>query len=134
MVIMGAIPRVSKRVVKQRTLQLKALPVGVGTGKGPDRDSAHAQMLAFCCQHCHYACMTVQIAIRDVPEWVRDELAARAALQHKSMQEYLRAELERLASKPSLESWLNTVSERKAATGARVKATKILRARDADRK
>jgi hypothetical protein len=78
--------------------------------------------------------MPIQITIRNVPEEVRDELAARAALQHKSMQEYLRAELERLASKPSLESWLKSVSERKEVAGTRVKASRILRARDADRK
>lgn len=42
--------------------------------------------------------MALQINIRDVPEKVRDELAARAALQGKSMQEFLRAELERLAA------------------------------------
>jgi plasmid stability protein len=35
----------------------------------------------------------IQINIRNVPERVRDELAARAALQGKSMQEFLRAEL-----------------------------------------
>jgi len=34
--------------------------------------------------------MSVQLTIRDVPEKVRDELAARAALQGKSMQEFLR--------------------------------------------
>jgi len=44
------------------------------------------------------AVMPIQITIRNVPEKVRDELAARAALQGKSMQEYLRSELERLAS------------------------------------
>ena len=44
--------------------------------------------------------MAVQITIKGVPEEVRDELAMRAALQRKSMQEFLRCELERLASKP----------------------------------
>jgi plasmid stability protein len=42
--------------------------------------------------------MAVQITIRDVPEQVRDELAARAALKGQSMQEFLRAELARLAA------------------------------------
>src|SRR5438128_1970265 len=37
-------------------------------------------MLAQYCQCWHYACMSVQITIRDVPEKVRDELAARAEL------------------------------------------------------
>jgi plasmid stability protein len=49
--------------------------------------------------------MGIQINIRDVPERVRDELAARAALQGKSMQEFLRGELERLAARPSIDAW-----------------------------
>ena len=78
--------------------------------------------------------MAVQITIRDVPEPVRDELAARAALAGRSMQEYLRAELERLASRPSVERWLVEVGERKKATARRLSAKEILRHRDADRR
>ncbi len=78
--------------------------------------------------------MSVQLTIRDVPEQVRDELAARAALQRKSMQEFLRCELERIASRPSLDVWLKTVRDRKDAAGSRVDTAEILRARDADRK
>jgi plasmid stability protein len=78
--------------------------------------------------------MAIQITIREVPEKVRDELAARAALQGKSMQEYLRAELERLAARPSVESWLEQVRKRKRASQTRVSAAKILSERDADRK
>jgi antitoxin FitA len=78
--------------------------------------------------------MAVQITIRDVPEKVRDELAARAALQGKSMQEYLRAELERLAARPSVEAWLEQVRKRKRAAQTRVSAAQILKARDADRR
>lgn len=78
--------------------------------------------------------MPVQLTIRDVPDQVRDELAVRAALQRKSMQEFLRGELEKIASRPSLEVWLQTVRERKAAAGSRVDTDTILQARDADRK
>jgi hypothetical protein len=78
--------------------------------------------------------MSIQITIRDVSEKVRDELAARAALQGKSMQEYLRAELERLASRPSLESWLEQVRKRKRASQTRVSPAQILTTRDADRR
>lgn len=78
--------------------------------------------------------MPVQITIRNVPEEVRDELAARAALQRQSMQEFLRGELERIASRPSAAAWLQGVRERKAAAETRVEPRKILRARDADRK
>lgn len=78
--------------------------------------------------------MAVQITIRGVPEEVRDELAARAALRGQSMQEFLRGELERLASKPSVEQWLDRVQERKAAYGTRLTAEEILEARDLDRR
>lgn len=78
--------------------------------------------------------MPVQITIRGVPEEVRDELAARAALQRKSMQEFLRCELEKIASRPTLDAWLEAVRERKDAARTRVSASTILRARDAERK
>ena len=77
--------------------------------------------------------MPVQITIRGVPEQVRDELAVRAALQRQSMQEYLRCELERIASRPSLGAWLEGVRHRKEAAGTWVRPASILRARDADR-
>jgi plasmid stability protein len=78
--------------------------------------------------------MTVQITIRDVPTNVRDELAARAARQGKSMQEYLRSELERMAARPSIDAWLDGVRRRKEAAKSRVSARDILRSRDADRR
>ena len=77
--------------------------------------------------------MTVQITIRGVPDEVRDELAARAALRGQSMQEYLRGELERIATKPSVEVWLERVQERKAVYRTQVTAADILEARDRDR-
>jgi hypothetical protein len=78
--------------------------------------------------------MTVQITIRDVPEKVRDELAARAALQGKSMQEYLQAELRRLVARPTIDSWLRQVRRRKRAAQSQVSSEQILASRDADRK
>lgn len=78
--------------------------------------------------------MTIQITIRDVPEKVRDELASRAALQGKSMQEYLRAELERIATRPSVDSWLEQVRKRKRAFGTRISSTQIVKQRNADRR
>lgn len=77
--------------------------------------------------------MPVQITIRNVPEEVRDKLAVRAARQRQSMQEFLRAELERIASRPSLDAWLQGVRDRKAVAETRVEADRILHARDADR-
>jgi plasmid stability protein len=78
--------------------------------------------------------MAIQITVRNVPEKVRDELAARAALQGKSMQEYLRAELERLAARPSMDTWLEQVRRRKRASQTRVSSRQILKQRDADRR
>ena len=78
--------------------------------------------------------MSIQITIRDVPEKVRDELAGRAALQGKSMQEYLRAELERLASRPSVDAWLEQVRKRKRAAQTRVSSGQILKERNTDRR
>ncbi len=77
--------------------------------------------------------MSVQITIRGVPETVRDILAARAARQHQSMQEFLRGELERLVSRPSVEEWLQGVRDRKDAAGTRVRSASIPHARDAAR-
>ncbi len=87
------------------------------------------------CLHCwHYESMAVQINIRDVPEKVRDELAARAALQGKSMQEFLRAELERLAARPSIDAWAEQVRKRKRATQTRISSKQLLENRNADRR
>jgi antitoxin FitA len=91
-------------------------------------------VLAFCRQRCHREDMSVQITIRDVPDAVKDELAARAALQGRSMQEYLRAELERLAARPPIEKVLERIRERKATAGTRLPPEEILARRDVDRR
>jgi hypothetical protein len=78
--------------------------------------------------------MPVQITIRGVPEGVRDELASRAALAGKSMEEYLRWELERLASRPNIDAWLEQVRKRKRASRTRVSARQILEQREVDRR
>jgi cation transport regulator ChaC len=75
----------------------------------------------------------VQITIRNVPEEVRDELAARAARNRQSMQEYLLSELEQLASQPTIDEWLHQVRERVEASGTHIPRSAILEARYADR-
>jgi len=50
------------------------------------------------------------------------------------MQEYLRAELERLAARPPIEKVLERIRERKATAGTRVPPEEILAHRDADRR
>lgn len=92
------------------------------------------RVMAKCMQSCHNAIMPVQITIRNVPDSVRAELAARAALEGKSMQEYLRGELERLAARPSKHDWLRNVRDRKRAASTRIPAELILEQRDADRR
>ena len=82
----------------------------------------------------HYDSMSIQITIRDVPERVRDELASRAAAQGRSMQEFLRTELERLASRPTVDAWLRQVRRRKRATDTRITSERILNERDTDRR
>ena len=77
--------------------------------------------------------MPVQITIDDVPEEVRDELATRAALRRQTLEEYVRCELERMASHPTVDAWLRELRARKAALGTRVSAAEILRARDEGR-
>ena len=77
--------------------------------------------------------MAVQITIRGVPEEVRDRLAERAALQRQSMQEFLRGELERIASRPSVSAWLSEVRARKEVMGNRIPPSAILGNRYVDR-
>ena len=78
--------------------------------------------------------MTTSITIRNVPDEVRDELASRAALAGRSLQEHLLAELVKLASKPSVDSLIRRVRARKAATGSVLSAERIISHRDADRR
>lgn len=78
--------------------------------------------------------MPTSVTIRNVPDEVRNELAARAARAGRSLQEHLRGELIRLAGTPSVEDWLLTVRVQKMAAGSRLDAADILAERDADRR
>ena len=78
--------------------------------------------------------MAVAITIRDVPDDVRDELAARAARAGQSLQEYLRGMLVDSAARPPVADVIARARARVGATGSRVDAEAILRARDADRR
>lgn len=85
--------------------------------------------------HCiQYECMTVQITVRNIPDEVRDELAARAARQGKSMQEYLRGELRRIAARPSLDEISERIRQRKSRMDKRLDPEDVLAARDDDRR
>jgi plasmid stability protein len=70
--------------------------------------------------------MPVNITIRDVPDEVRNTLATRARRQRKSMQEYLREQLEKLAEKPSIEEWVDDVRAQVKRSGTRVGRDEIV--------
>ena len=76
----------------------------------------------------------VAVTIRDVPDDVRGELAARAARAGQSLQEYLRGLLVNVAAKPTVEEVLNRARARVSVTGVRLDPGATLQARDADRK
>jgi len=78
--------------------------------------------------------MTVAITVRNVPEQVRDELAARAARSGRSLQEYLLVQLSELASRPSVEEVVARARDRVRATGRRLNPREILADRDTDRR
>ena len=74
------------------------------------------------------------VTIRDVPDDARDELAARAALTGRSLQEYLRGQLIELARRPDPDALMAQIRERKRRTGSRLSAERILDHLDADRR
>lgn len=78
--------------------------------------------------------MSVAIIVRDVPDEVRDTLAARATRQGQSLQEYLRGMLVEIAARPAVDDIVARARARVRVTGARVDAESILAARDADRR
>jgi antitoxin FitA len=74
------------------------------------------------------------ITVRNVPDEVRDELAARAARSGRSLQEYLLNQFVEMASRPSLDEVIARARARVAATRTRLNASDIVAARDADRR
>ena len=78
--------------------------------------------------------MSRSITIRDVPDEVVDELAARASSSGRSLQEYLRGHLVDVTSRPDFTVWLDQVRMHREASGSRLTPEEILAARDADRR
>ncbi len=77
--------------------------------------------------------MSKSVTIRNIPNEVRDELAARAALTGRSLQEYLRLQLIRLAERPDADALIARIRKRKATTGNVIARERILSHQDADR-
>ena len=78
--------------------------------------------------------MATSITIRDVPDETGDELAARAALTGRSLQEYLRSRLIELARQPEAETLVQRIRARKAVTRSTLSAEQIAAYRDEDRR
>lgn len=78
--------------------------------------------------------MSKSITIRNVPDLTRNELAARAARQGQSLQEFLRAELIALADRPDNRSLLETIRARKREMKTTLSPERVLELRDADRR
>jgi plasmid stability protein len=78
------------------------------------------------------ACMPA-ITIRDVPDQTRDQLAERAAASGRSLQQYLRAELIRLAERPDNHAIATRAQGRIRQTGDGLTSEQILELLDADR-
>lgn len=78
--------------------------------------------------------MAVTITVRNVPDDVRDALAARASGQGRSLQEHLLRELSRLATAVTVDDVVTRARARVEATGTRVTAEAVLAARDAERR
>lgn len=77
--------------------------------------------------------MGIAITVRNVPEHVRDELAARAARSGRSLQEYLLMELQELAMRPTMADMIARSRARVKATGSKVTTEDILAALDETR-
>ena len=73
------------------------------------------------------------ITIRDVPPDTRDELASRAALAGRSLQEYLRMLLIELARRPDVATVVERMAARKSHSRSGLSSGQILGYLDADR-
>lgn len=72
------------------------------------------------------ACMPA-ITIRHVPQETRDALATRAARAGQSLQEFLLAELGRIASTPTLDEWMEHIhASRGSRPGTEIGADEIV--------
>lgn len=111
-----------------RRVMTTGIPCSAAEADGPTVAAAK-------CMHAsYYVCMATSITIRNVPEEVRNELAARAALSGRSLQEYLRHELIEAARKPSRDVVIARARDRVRLTGSRLSAEAILQDLDAERR
>lgn len=74
------------------------------------------------------------ITIRNVPDDVRDELAARAARSGRSLQEYLAGQLAELAGRPDVHEAIAAARDRVRTAGRLIDPDDIVADRDAERR
>jgi plasmid stability protein len=78
--------------------------------------------------------MPRSITIRDVPDETTQELAARAAVSGRSLQEYLRAHLIAWTAQPDPAVLMARARARKERVGSEIGSASILSHRDAERR
>ena len=66
------------------------------------------------CEHAHY--MSKMVQIRNVPDTLHRKLKVRAADSGQTLSDYLLAELERLAARPTRDEMLTRIRGRKRVT------------------
>lgn len=74
------------------------------------------------------------MTIRHVPDEWRAELAARAALQRQSVQEFMLGLIETTVAHPPLDMVIRRARERANASDSSITTEDILESRDADRR
>ena len=77
--------------------------------------------------------MPKSITIRNVSDETSAELASRAAAKGQSLQEYLRGQLDEIAGKPDLHTWLARVEARRETMESTISRADILRFLDEGR-
>jgi antitoxin FitA len=78
--------------------------------------------------------MGVAVTVRDIPEDVRDELAARAARAGQSLQEFLRSHLIAEAQRPRVADVIARARQRVETTGTVIDVSRVLDDLDAERR
>lgn len=76
----------------------------------------------------------ISMTIRHVPEEWRSELAARAAKQRQSLQEFMLGLIETTVEHPPLDVVIDRARERARASGVNLTIEEVLEAKDADRR
>jgi antitoxin FitA len=79
-----------------------------------DEPKAHAVDMQVTCEHA--SDMSKMVQIRNVPDSLHRKLKARAADSGRTLSDYLLAELERLAARPTREDMLARLHSRKRVT------------------